>query len=100
MKSSGNTISQTSSNASATANLRSKNFKEAADRFKSASEAFKQIAEAETKSDDALRDLGRILYSQGLAAAKQGDAAGAAKFFRESLETRRKREIGFFASAI
>jgi hypothetical protein len=62
--------------------LRSSRAAEAAKEFVSAAQLYKEVADSDPKNVDAQADLSRTLYSQGLAAERTGDKAGAAKHFR------------------
>jgi hypothetical protein len=74
--------------------LRAKNPAGAAKQFAVSAAQYRGIADADPKNVDAQADLSRILYSQGQAAARNGDsdsATAAAKYFRASLDIRNKR---------
>ncbi|MBX9627065.1 MAG: hypothetical protein K2X82_24905, partial [Gemmataceae bacterium] len=64
---------------------------EAAKGYAAAAAVYRELAAADPTNPDALRDLGRVTYSQGLAALRAGDRAAAGKFFAESLAPRRNR---------
>lgn len=69
--------------------LRSNNPAAAAKEFASAAELFRVIAEKDSKNVSDQENLARIRYSQGLAALRDGDKDGAAKYFQASLDIRK-----------
>ena len=71
--------------------LRTNKAADAVKEFATAAQLYKEAADSDPKNVDAQADLSRTYYSLGLAAQRTGDKAAAAKYFRASLDIRRRR---------